>query len=193
MKRIITASLATLTLTLAACDGGNEVPTAELETDTGTDFAVFNDDAYPVAPPLNEQQQSNFDAMDRDAVSSEYDENRMAMSNEASTDTPAMGEASGSTDTSDASSGGDAMMPRGQMDFAFLDRNDDDQLSVAEYAIWAVRADPTEPKANDENRPYLSPEQINEAGSTFFYFDEDGDTYLSMSEFEQARSSARTP
>ena len=31
------------------------------------------------------------------------------------------------------------------------------------------------------------------AGQTFFYFDEDGDSYLSPQEFQAARNSARTP
>ena len=83
--------------------------------------------------------------------------------------------------------------PRGQMDFAFLDRNSDGKLSVAEYAIWAVPANPTTPAPNDETKPYLTTQQINEAGNTFFYFDEDGSTYLSESEFTDARNSARTP
>lgn len=196
MKKLLAASVATIALTLSACDGGNEVPTAELETDTGTDFAVFDDDAYPVAEPLNEQQQANYDAMDRDAIAGEYDENRKAMSTGATSDSMATDEAgsteSGSEGSANAASD-DTLRPRSQMDFAFLDRNGDDQLSVAEYAIWAVRADPTEPKANDQTRPFISPEQINEAGATFFYFDEDGNTYLSKSEFEQARASARTP
>ncbi|KHK92236.1 hypothetical protein LK12_05125 [Novosphingobium malaysiense] len=85
------------------------------------------------------------------------------------------------------------LRPRSAMDFAFLDRNDDGQLSVAEYAIWAVRSDPTEPKPNDETRPYTTQDQINEAGQTFFYFDKDADTYLSPEEFSAARASARTP
>ena len=91
------------------------------------------------------------------------------------------------------SSGGSDLMPRSQMDFAFLDRNDDGELSVAEYAIWALPADPDDPARNDARPPYLNQSQINEAGETFFYFDEDGDSYLSQSEFQAARNSARTP
>ena len=79
------------------------------------------------------------------------------------------------------------------MDFAYLDRNSDGRLSVAEYAIWAVRANPNTPVANDQTKPYISTDQINEAGQTFFYFDEDGNSYLSNAEFTTARNSARTP
>ena len=85
------------------------------------------------------------------------------------------------------------MMPRSQMDFAYLDRNDDGELSVAEYAIWALPAEPLDPARNDARPPYLNQSQINEAGQTFFYFDRDGDSYLSQSEFQAARNSARTP
>ncbi|MBL4896924.1 MAG: hypothetical protein JKY75_08700, partial [Erythrobacter sp.] len=40
---------------------------------------------------------------------------------------------------------------------------------------------------------YITTAQINEAGQTFFYFDEDGDSYLSDGEFSAARDSSRTP
>ena len=134
--------------------------------------------------------------MDRDAIAGEYDENRKAMSTGATSDSMATDEAgsteSGSEGSANAASD-DTLRPRSQMDFAFLDRNGDDQLSVAEYAIWALPTDPGEPARNDAKAPYLTQSQINEAGQTFFYFDEDGDSYLSQSEFQAARNSARTP
>ena len=95
-------------------------------------------------------------------------------------------------DSSDSSNVA-ALPARSQMDFAYLDRNSDGQLSVAEYAIWAVPANPNTPVENDQTKPYISTDQINEAGKTFFYFDEDGNTYLSDGEFTAARNSARTP
>ena len=79
------------------------------------------------------------------------------------------------------------------MDFAYLDRNSDGKLSVAEYAIWAVPSNPNPPVSNDQTKPYITTAQINEAGQTFFYFDEDGDSYLSDGEFSAARDSSRTP
>lgn len=198
MKRFVTVSLTAVALSLAGCDSAEEVPVPETETET----AVMTDDSYPVGQPLNAQQQSSFDAMDRDAVAEEYGtilvaatpaENARMNSGMGASD-PSNAEAAGTPDAmkSNAATGSDPM-PRSQMDFAYLDRNDDGKLSVAEYAIWAVRVDPTDPKPNDQTRPFLSPEQINEAGTTFFYFDDDSDTYLSRSEFDQARASARTP
>lgn len=218
LKHLIAMPLVAVTLSLAACNDPEEVPVEPVAEET----AAVMDDAYPVGAPLNEQQQTNYDAMDRDAITTEYQTNRSAMMAEgagsgmnnadmsgdsmATSSATASNDMSGSGDT--AMSGSDNAMassgtsssgamsglrPRGQMDFAYLDRNSDGKLSVAEYAIWAVRADPTEPKPNDNTRPFISPEQINEAGQTFFSFDQDGDTYLQQGEFDAARASARTP
>ena len=88
--------------------------------------------------------------------------------------------------------GSNSSMPsRSAMTFSYLDRNDDGQLSVAEYAIWALPTNPNPPEPNDDLAPHLTQDQINEAGQTFFYFDDDGDTYLSQSEFQDARNSGR--
>lgn len=79
------------------------------------------------------------------------------------------------------------MRTRENMTWGYLDRNDDDQLSVAEYAIWAIPLDPNAPKRNDETQPYLTSDQANKAADSFFYYDVDGDTYLSRREFTAAR------
>ena len=99
---------------------------------------------------------------------------------------------SGSSSAEGAMIGSGSSMPsRSQMTFSYLDRNDDGQLSVAEYAIWALPTNPNPPEPNDALGPHLTQDQINEAGQTFFYFDDDGDTYLSQEEFQDARNSGR--
>ncbi len=163
------------------------------------------------------------DAMDRQAISDELDMNYDAIRTErvANADLAASGSMGGSDtmDSSDSmsgsdstgSSGGDAMSgsgsmdnassgsgmsdlpPRSAMDFQWLDRNNDGKMSVAEYAIWAVPVAPGDPAPNDAKKPYMTSEEINQAGQTFFYFDQDGSTYLSPEEFTMARNSAMTP
>ncbi len=79
------------------------------------------------------------------------------------------------------------MRARKNMTWGYLDRNDDDQLSVAEYAIWAIPLDPQAEAANDSGTPQLTAEQANKAADSFFYYDLDGDTYLDRREFTAAR------
>ncbi|MEL7728176.1 hypothetical protein AAG612_01420 [Citromicrobium bathyomarinum] len=203
----ITAMMTSAALALTAC-GSEDVentPVDDIDEIVDADNNQTADDAYPVGDTLDEDQQARFDAMDRQAVSDEYDTNRDAMNDEMDSNEGAMGSdtmAGGASEDGSSGTGGDgmtggsggeSMMPRSQMDFAYLDRNDDGQLSVAEYAIWALPTDPSEPEPNDAKAPYLTQSQINEAGETFFYFDEDGDSYLSQAEFQAARNSARTP
>ena len=152
--------------------------------------------------------------MDRQAVSDEYDTNIQAMQNGSmngssmsGSDSDSMSDETMSED--DAMSGGASMddqsatstsssssassMPaRSEMSFSYLDRNGDGQLSVAEYAIWALPTNPAPPEPNDALAPHLTQDQINTAGQTFFYFDDDGDSYLSQEEFQTARNSGRT-
>ena len=210
----LTTFVSAAALSLAACDSEDVENTPIDDVDEIADNDAnqgMADDAYPMGGDLDADQQSRYDEMDRQAVSDEYDRNRDAM-NEAMqagggmADGSMAGQAEGGT-SADASDSGDMadagtsgntgsasmMRPRSRMDFAFLDRNDDGELSVAEYAIWALPTDPGEPARNDAKAPYLTQSQINEAGQTFFYFDEDGDSYLSPQEFQAARNSARTP
>lgn len=205
INKMTLAATASLALALAACDDGAELDDDMAADDTAmvADDAVLADDAYPVAGELDDEQQARMDAMDMQGTSDEYDRNMGAMMNEGSASMDGAGSensaqmSSDNSTSSDSAMGSDddvqALRPRSEMDFAFLDRNGDGELSVAEYAIWAVPANPRIPAENDAKPPYLTPEQINEAGNTFFYFDADGDSYLSRGEFMTARSSARTP
>ncbi|WP_137679392.1 hypothetical protein [Aurantiacibacter suaedae] len=197
MKNITFATVSAFALALTACADDDPVEAPAADADLTTNADTMMDDAMPLGGDLSEDQQANYDSMDRQAVSDEYDANRGAMVGSSSESEATMSEAdnSGAMDTSmsDESTPSMTLPSRSQMDFAFLDRNGDGMLSVAEYAIWAVRANPATPVENDEAKPYITPDQINEAGQTFFYFDEDGSTYLSPSEFTSARNSAMTP
>lgn len=199
MNRLTLATFVSIAaLGVSACDSDVEEEPVITEPET-----IGAQDTGPVVGgPLSEEQQARYDAMDRQAVSDEYDANYEAlvagggtepMSGTTASATTSPTSTSTSASASGSSAGGTIMPPRGQMDFAFLDRNNDGRLSVAEYAIWAVGVNPTVPKPNDQTRPYLTQDQINEAGQTFFYFDQSGDTYLSPAEFEAARNTGRTP
>ncbi len=184
MRRLTLASFAPLAvLGLAAC--GGDAPEEEIAVDLPEVPVEVSDAGPDTSVTLNEEQQARYDAVDWQAVSDEYDQNYRTMRDES-------GSSMSANQSGTSGNGVMTMPPRGQMDFAFLDRNDDGKLSVAEYAIWAVGANPTTPAPNDETRPFMTQEQLNEAGQTFFHFDQDGSTYLSESEFQAARNSGRT-
>ncbi|QWC55773.1 hypothetical protein F7D01_00555 [Erythrobacter sp. 3-20A1M] len=213
MKRVLLLASAAAAISLAACsDNADDTVDATDAAVPTADTAMMDDNAMPMGGDLTTQQQTNYDAMDRQAISDEYDTNRdtmMAQSTSTPGATPTGTASSGTSDmaagnasSGDMSSGdsmsgsssSNSMMPRGQMDFAYLDRNNDGKLSVAEYAIWAVPANPNnQTSMEDATKPYISTEQINDAGKTFFFFDKDGNTYLSPEEFTMARNSARAP
>jgi len=191
MKNTHLIAPAIAALILAGCDEGREdarIVTPADEVAVG----MADDDAYPVGGTMTPQQQDNFENFDRDAAVDEYTANRSAMGM-GGADDAATGAAGADEGAATGAAEPPPLPPRSEMDFAFLDRNGDGRLSVGEYAIWAVRANPATAAPNDENRPFISTEQVNEAGQTFFFFDEDGDSYLSSGEFDAARSSARTP
>ena len=196
MRRLTLASFAPLAvLGLAAC--GGDAPEEEIAVDLPEVPVEVSDAGPDTSVTLNEEQQARYDAVDWQAVSDEYDQNYRTMWDESGSSTSAnqSGQSGSSMSANQSGTSGNGVMtmpPRGQMDFAFLDRNDDGKLSVAEYAIWAVGANPTTPAPNDETRPFMTQEQLNEAGQTFFHFDQDGSTYLSESEFQAARNSGRT-
>ena len=209
MKKLMFTTLASAAaLTLAAC-GSEDVENTPVDDADELVDADTTEPGYPVGGELNTDQQAAFDAMDRQAVSDEVDINYDAIRTErvANADLTADDAAggSGSMASSDAASGSGSMAsastgpgmsdmpPRGEMDFGWLDRNDDGKLSVAEYAIWAVPVAPGDPAPNDARKPYMTSDEINQAGETFFYFDQDGSTYLSPEEFAMARNSAMTP
>ncbi|RIV84516.1 EF-hand domain-containing protein [Aurantiacibacter zhengii] len=221
-KLLMTTMVSAAALGLAACNS-EDVENTPVDD---IDEIVDEDEAYPVGGELSEDQQANYDAMDRQAVSDEYDANMASMqsgrdsgamsdssmdgnatsgsmSGSESMESDSMSEGdtmSGGTsmDGGDAMAGssgssqGNSMPTRSQMTFSYLDRNGDGQLSVAEYAIWALPTNPNPPEPNDALAPHLTQDQINEAGQTFFYFDDDGDSYLSQEEFQDARNSGRT-
>ena len=230
MRNSLILAAAASALALSACGEGEPLDDVDEINDIAEEDGA--DDAYPVGGDLTSEQQASYDAMDRQAVSDEYDANQdammadgtmsgsssgtMASDTSSMSDDAAMGGGMADSSSGNMADSGDAMQgssgnmqsgnmasnngqsveplrPRSQMDFAFLDRNSDGELSVAEYAIWAVRANPRTDAPNDARPPYMTTAQINEAGTTFFYFDEDGDSYLSESEFMNARNSARTP
>ena len=211
----MTTLVSAAALGLAACDSEDVENTPVDDIDEIVDDS--NDEAYPVGGDLNDDQQASLDAMDSQSVSDEYDRNMADMQTEMESGGGAsdgsMGGAtmsgSGSTDSDETSSDsstsgsgttsaegamngtGSSMPSRSKMTFGYLDRNDDGKLSVAEYAIWALPTDPNPPEPNDALGPHLTQDQINEAGQTFFFFDDDGDTYLSQDEFQDARNSGR--
>lgn len=202
MKYAALAGSALASILLTGCNDQEEVAVPPVD-EVGV---IVADDAYPVGGTLTEQQQQNYDTFDRDLALREFESGMTDMSGDAmasgTTMDPAMPNGQGGNQASDMqpgqASGGmsgtaNALRPRSQMDFGFLDRNGDNQLSVGEYAIWAVRANPASAAPNDGTRPFISTEQLNEAGQTFFYFDRDGNTYLSDEEFTTARNSAMTP
>ena len=202
MNHTLVAGSAIASFLLIGCAEQEETEVPEIDAVA----VVPTDDAYPVGGTLNEGQQANYDAFDREAATRDYEAGWTAMQQSGPADTAMAGAtgsagdmtgneamASGATPSAGSTTSVPSLRPRSQMDFAFLDRNSDRQLSVGEYAIWAVPANPAKPAPNDQTRPFISTEQLNEAGQTFFYFDENGDTYLSESEFTKARNSAITP
>lgn len=199
------AILATgLALALAACgDAETEVEEVD-ETAMATTEPATTDEFDPASRDyeLSAEAQERRDAFDQDAFEGEYAGYREEIAGESDmADDGADADVDATTTNGDASTmtSDDSMAmgerdpntnmpPRSAMSFAFLDRDDDGQLSAAEYAIWAVPLDPTQPLPNDETAPYLTAEQINSAADSFFYYDVDGDTHLSEEEFMTART-----
>lgn len=189
----ITAAAAS-TLALAACGDSAPDETADMDTDAMATDAGMIEDGMPAGGELSEAQQANYDAMDLQAISDEYDTNRDAMNQGMAGDAGSMNAGDDMESGNDMSSSDMAgsMPARSEMDFMWLDRNSDGQLSVAEYALWALPANPETAAPNDQTRPYLTDNQINQAAQTFFYFDDDGNSYLAEGEFQAARDSSRT-
>lgn len=105
---------------------------------------------------LSAIQKVNFERMNREDITKQYDEivSDLSSDEEGTSETPAQDE----------------------MEFVWLDRDENGKLSVAEFALWKV----PEPSAG------LSDEQIDDVGSTFFANDADGDMLLSETEFAAA-------
>lgn len=169
-----------LALTLAACgDDTDQVEPLDTEVDA---IAVADFDPMTRDYTLNPEQQQARDAYDMDAMQEEYSGYREGTGEGSAGGEPAAGPDAAATEASSD------MPERSEMTWEYLDRNDDGQLSVAEYAIWAVPVDPNEPKPNDQTKPFLTSDQANKAADSFFYYDRDGNTYLSQDEFRAART-----
>jgi hypothetical protein len=183
-QNLLLAATAGLTFTLAAC-GDDE---AEIAAEPDVDAVVVEYDPMTRDYQLSEEAQTRRAEFDEEAFRDEYRGYREDIVGEQVNLT-------GSEDRTDeettaAAKPRDAntnMRDRSNMTWSYLDRNGDGQLSVAEYAIWAIPLDPTAPKRNDQTQPYLTSDQANKAADSFFYYDQGGDTYLSQQEFSAAR------
>ena len=188
MKLLNTKTILACTLVsaLAACGGEAEEP-VEVATPEPTPTAEY--DPLTRDYTLSESALERRAEFDVDAFQEEYSGYRDQIVEENDDDAA---EDSNDTDPqatpspANTRSSGSNMKPREDMSWSYLDRDGDGQLSVAEYAIWAIPLDPTAEKPNDA-APYVTAEQANKAADSFFYYDRNGDTYLSQREFTSAR------
>ncbi|GMM94217.1 hypothetical protein [Qipengyuania sp. MTN3-11] len=185
-----------LALALAACGDSNDAE--PIEANPEADMAANQQAEYdPMTRDytLSEDAQTRRDEFDGDAFQNEYsgfrdeitsEQVRMGADMEAEADMTDddRAEMEAASQPRDAATN---MRTRANMTWGYLDRNDDDQLSVAEYAIWAIPLDPNATAPNDQGQPELTADQANKAADSFFYYDIDGDTYLSRREFTSAR------
>ena len=188
-KAILASSLA---IALAACGSEAEEPAqnpaadaqanAEAEYDPMTRDYALNETAAERRASFDDAAFGTEYAAYREEIIAE----RVAEAGEATDDMDDDDRAE-MTAASSARDAGTTMRARKDMTWPYLDRNDDNRLSVAEYAIWAIPLDPNAPAANDSDEPQLTADQINKAADSFFYYDLDGDTYLSRREFTSAR------
>lgn len=198
----ITLALATgMSIALGACADNDAGEVDPVETE---EVAVVDEyDPMTRDYTLTEEATSRRAAFDSDAFDTEFRGYREDVMNESGDDATMADSGSmedGDTKSVDSATGNKMagnsgmkrdpntnMKSRGDMSWSYLDRNSDGQLSVAEYAIWAIPLDPNAPKPNDEKKPYTTADQTNKAADSFFYYDTDGDTYLSQREFTSAR------
>lgn len=190
------ALVSSLTLALAAC-GDNTAEMDEGDTAATATAAAAATEYDPMTREytLSEAAQARRAEFDAEALETAYAGYR----DEIRSEQVRMGEAADPNaemtdddraEMAAASEQRDAttnMRTRANMTWGYLDRDDDDMLSVAEYAIWAIPLDPNAPARNDQTAPYLTADQANKAADSFFYYDIDGDTYLSRREFTAAR------
>lgn len=173
MNKLSALSLTTaLVLGLAACGGAGEV---EPEADTGA--------TEEPAIELTTIQEANFERTNR----AEFVENYDSLRDELAAEGPA------------------AMPSRTDMDFAFLDHNEDGKLNPAEYALIGASTE-SEPPMDSSGNPavdssvaggeaapasrYLGEAEIEETLREFFSHDQNGDSFLSESEFADATAMA---
>ena len=150
-----------LALALAAC-GGNAQEAETAETPAEPVATPTASDPLEREYTLSEDQQAQREEFDEAAFTEEYAGYREEIVAEAEGDLPT----------------------RDDMNWGFLDRDDNGQLTLAEYAIWAL------PLASDsgEEAPELTSEQAGKLADSFFYYDTDSDSEMSQREFTVARS-----
>ena len=195
-----TALLSPLALALAACGGETEQPVADNRLADSEVNATVEYDPIARDYRLSDDAATRRAGFDEGGFRTEYAGYRddivkeQGASGDAADTGPAADAAPMSQDErSEAEAAAqprDAMTnmrTRENMTWGYLDRNDDDRLSVAEYAIWAIPLDPKHEALNDQGEPELNADTINKAADSFFYYDLDGDTYLDRREFTAAR------
>ena len=211
--KLILASSAAIALTACGSEDVENTPVDDIDeiVDNDTEYDPMTRDYT-----LSEEAQARRDQFDEEATAEEYGQYRdeimaeqdtaESMASEREDNASAMAASDGgsdsasgsSTDTMSSSDGASSsdmperdantnMRTRASMTWSYLDRDDSNRLSVAEYAIWAIPLDPTEPEPNDAKPPYVETEEINKAADSFFYYDIDGDSYLDRREFTAAR------
>ena len=186
-QNLLLAATAGLAFALAAC-GDDAADEAEIAAEPDLEAVVVEYDPMTRDYQLSEEAQTRRAEFDDDAFREEYRGYREDIVGEQVNLTG--GDDRTDAETAAAAQPRDAatnMRARENMTWSYLDRNGDGQLSVAEYAIWAIPLDPTQPQPNDETQPFLTSDQANKAADSFFYYDQDGDTYLSQQEFSAAR------
>lgn len=159
--RITLAATAGLALMLGACGDANEVAETEMDTatmpdETANTTAMTDYDPMSRDYTLTAEQQERRDAFDMEAFRTDYDEYRTAMA-----DDPNM-----------------ASMTRADMQYSMLDQDGDNQLSAAEYALYAAPAGTAE----------LTDDQVGQVADSYYYFDTDGDGFISDAEFSSLRA-----
>lgn len=192
-----TTTLAGCALALALTACGNPAEDADRPLDTETTPAATTAEYDPMTRDytLSEEAQTRRAAADMDAMQTDYgtyrdeirgEQVRMGNNRDAGVDMSDDDRAE-MTAAAQARAPATNMRTRANMTWGYLDRNDDDKLSVAEYAIWAIPLDPNASAPNDTGQPQITADQANKAADSFFYYDADGDTYLSRREFTAAR------
>lgn len=185
------------TLALAACSEPEEPVVDPIEGEVETAAIVADFDPMTRDYTLDGDAATRRDAFDETAFQEEYAGYR----DEVASEQVNMGDDANAANTGDMTEADRAemeaasqprdsttnMRARENMTFAYLDRNDDNKLSVAEYAIWAIPVSPQHEAMNDQGQPELKADSINKAADSFFYYDRDGDTYLDSIELAAAR------
>ena len=161
---IKTTALSTLALALAAC--GDDVADDPVVGSEMADTETAMVDEYdPMTRDymLGDEAQTRRDAFDADAFRSEYrtyrdevaaEQVEQADDGDAAQDM-SEDEREEMTAASQERDKQTNMRLRQNMTWGYLDRNDDDQLSVAEYAIWAIPLNPQHEAMNDQGQPEL--------------------------------------